>query len=167
MSTLRRWRTPVVITVVLVAAVAVEVASGLSGSEKRRAAVALPAQVLVGPPVTPATLRGKPAIVHFWASWCQPCVEEAPEFAALRRRLGGRARLVGVNWSDNLGDAREFITRHRWTFPVLVDADAAAGQHDGIQGLPATLILDEQGRIVKRLTGPQTADGLLAQLPAR
>jgi thiol-disulfide isomerase/thioredoxin len=141
-------------------------AEAVSGTNKHtsRAAPALPTEVLHGPPVSLTTLRGHPAIVHFWASWCGPCTKEAPELAQLGAQLDGKATLVGVDWSDSPAGARRFIRRHHWTFANLEDRDGASGNAYGISGLPTTLILDRQGRIRARLTGPQTARGLLRHL---
>src|SRR5947208_1642979 len=59
----------------------------------RRLAPPLPRQVLTPPPVTLASLRGKPALINFWASWCHPCQEEAPRLQRFAAGLGGRGRL--------------------------------------------------------------------------
>jgi cytochrome c biogenesis protein CcmG, thiol:disulfide interchange protein DsbE len=147
-----------------VALVVAEVLSGKSDTTSARAAPALPTEVLVPPRVALADLRGKPAIVHFWASWCGPCTKEAPELARLPSVLRGRATLVGVDWSDSRSGAAAFVRKHRWTFPVLVDDAGHAGTAWQIRGLPATFVLDARGRIVKRLAGPQTVKGLLADV---
>jgi len=163
----RRGRITVVVCIglALVAIAAIEVASGLSQEESAAAEVVLPSTVLVAPKATVASLRGKPAIVHFWASWCDPCIKEAREFPKLATQLGDRASLVGVDFSDDAAGAKAFVRKFGWTFPVLVDAAGTAGERDGVVGLPTTLILDSDGRIIKRLQGPQTAAGLLKQLP--
>jgi cytochrome c biogenesis protein CcmG/thiol:disulfide interchange protein DsbE len=155
----RRWW--VVLAVAFVAAfVAVEALSGTHAA-KARAAPALPAKVLEPPAVTIARLHGRPAIVHFWASWCGPCRDEAPELARLARELHGRATLVGVDYTDAAGSARAFIARHDWRFPILADPNGVTGDAYGLNGLPTTFLVDADGRIVERLTGPQTAAGLL------
>jgi len=158
-----RWR-GLILTVagLLVAAVLAVILGGNASSAKGGRAPALPTRVLVGPRVDLASLRGRPAIIHFWASWCPPCVKEAPQIAQLAGELHGRATLVGVDWSDNSGDAARFVRRHHWTFPVLVDASGEVGNAYGLTGLPTTFLLDRQGRIIRRLIGPQTAAGLLS-----
>ena len=133
-------------------------------STSRRAAPPLPRQALTPPAVTLASLRGKPALINFWASWCHPCQEEAPRLQRFAARLGGRGRLVGVDYSDALRDARVFIRRYRWTFPVLRDDSGTTGAAYDIPGLPTTVVLDPQGRIVKTLVGPQTQRTLEAAL---
>jgi thiol-disulfide isomerase/thioredoxin len=156
-----RRRLWVVVAVACVAAFAL--AEALSGTHDAaaRAAPPLPAKVLQPPAVTVARLHGRPAIVHFWASWCGPCQKEAPELARLAGELRGRASLVGVDYTDAAGSARAFIARHDWRFPILADPEGRVGDAYRLSGLPTTFLLDAHGRIVRRLTGPQTAAGLL------
>jgi thiol-disulfide isomerase/thioredoxin len=157
-----RSRVPLLIAAALVAAlVIVELATSSGGGSRsaRRAAPALPAEVLTPPRATLASLRGKPAIVNFWASWCGPCRKEAHELALLSRRLHGRATLVGVDWNDALPGARGFIRKNGWTFPNLRDADGTVGNDFRLSGLPNTFVLDSNGRIAKVLIGPQSVAG--------
>lgn len=160
-----RRRTPVVLGLLLVAVIAAGSVSHLSTATGDRRPLILPAGVLVPPRLTVQDLRGRPAIVHYWATWCEPCRQEAPEIARLARRLGRRARLVGVDWSDDRGRAVAFARRHGWSFPILADPRSTSGRRNGLVGLPMTLIVDADGRIVERLMGAQTAAGLLARLP--
>jgi len=149
-----------------VAALAAAVLITGTRSAVRRAAPPLPRQVLTPPAVTLASLRGKPALINFWASWCHPCQEEAPRLQRFAASLGGRGRLVGIDYGDNVGDARAFIRRYKWTFPVLRDGNDTTGAAYNIPGLPTTAVLDAQGRIVKTLIGPQTQRTLEAALKA-
>ena len=159
----RRWAWAAVVLACAAAFVAVEALSGTHDAAPR-SAPALPAKVLQPPAVTIAQLRGRPAIVHFWASWCGPCQKEAPELARLPGELRGRATLVGVDYTDAAGSAKAFIARHRWRFGILADPDGRVGDAYGLNGLPTTFIVDADGRIVQRLTGPQSAVGLLRAL---
>jgi thiol-disulfide isomerase/thioredoxin len=140
----------------------------LSGKSNRfgtgRAAPQLPTRVLVPPKVTLASLRGRPAAINFWASWCSPCHKEAPELEQVARQLGGRARLVGIDWTDGAGAARSYVQQYELTYPNLIDSSGATGSKFGLNGLPTTFILDPQGRITDVLRGPQTADSLLRAL---
>jgi cytochrome c biogenesis protein CcmG, thiol:disulfide interchange protein DsbE len=161
----RRRATPLLLLgAVIVAFVVAEALGGGAHQQARRPAPALPSAVLVPPRVTLAALRGRPVIVHFWASWCGPCTKEAPEIARLASELHDRAALVGVDWSDSHSNATAFVRKHRWSFPILEDHAGAVGNRYDLAGLPSTFVLDARGRIVKRLIGPQTAAGLLASV---
>lgn len=126
-------------------------------SEGDRAAPPLPSQVLRGPKVDLASLRGRPALINFWASWCAPCKQEAPELERLARGLHGEARLVGVDWNDTTANARAFIREHGLTYPNLRDGSSEVANDYGLTGLPTTFVLDSEGRIARTLRGPQTA----------
>jgi cytochrome c biogenesis protein CcmG, thiol:disulfide interchange protein DsbE len=135
------------------------VLSGSNGSG-RRPAPQLPAEVLVPPRQTLASLHGRPAAINFWASWCDPCRKESPELERLYRSLHGKANIVGVDYSDAADSARSFIREFHLTYPMLRDPDGRIGDRYGVTGLPTTAILDSQGQIVQLLRGPQTKDSV-------
>jgi thiol-disulfide isomerase/thioredoxin len=135
------------------------------GATAKRAAPPLPTQVLHAPTVSLASLRGHAVLVNFWASWCHPCQKEAPQLTRFAQQAKG-IRLIGVDTGDNAHDAARFISRYGWSFPVLRDADSTTGDRYGLPGLPTTFALDAQGRIVRTLTGPQTAKTLAAAYAA-
>jgi cytochrome c biogenesis protein CcmG, thiol:disulfide interchange protein DsbE len=136
-----------------------------SGSSKQgRKAPALPREHLAGPAVTLPSLlasaHGRPALVVFWASWCEPCIREAPAFERLAQSPEGKGRMVGVDWSDARSGATAFIRRFGWTFPILRDDSGLVGNSYEIANLPTTFVLDGKGRIVRTLRGPQTEASL-------
>jgi peroxiredoxin len=133
-----------------------ELASGDGSTETGRAAPPLPAKALHPPAVDLAALRGQPALVDFFASWCAPCAEEAPTLRKLSASLAGRATVVAVDWDDAGGAARAFVRKHGWDFPVLADTSGAAGEKYGLVGLPTSFVLDPRGRIVATFRGPQS-----------
>ncbi len=161
----RRRRGLLAIAALVVAFVVAELLSG-GGDNANRPAPRLPSAVLVAPGVTVADLRGHPAAINFWASWCEPCRHEAPELERLARSLHGQAHLVGVDWSDGLSSARSFVREYGWSFPVLRDSSGTVGERYGVAGLPMTFILDPHGRIVRTLRGPQTEASLRSALRA-
>jgi thiol-disulfide isomerase/thioredoxin len=112
------------------------------------------------------SLRGKPAAINFWASWCEPCRKETPELERLSRSLNGTDHLVGVDYSDDRGSAQAFIREFRVTYPVLRDPDGVIGDRYGVTGLPTTVILSSRGRIVQLLRGPQTEQSVRLALNA-
>lgn len=159
-------RAPRLIALALVAIVAF-VVFGLSSSHSTatgRKAPALPKEHLAGPQVTLASLlasaHGRASLVVFWASWCGPCVHEAPAIERFSQSAAGRGRVVGVDWSDSLSGARGFIKDHSWTFPNVRDAEGIVGNDYRMTGLPTTFVLDPSGRIRAALRGPQDASTL-------
>jgi thiol-disulfide isomerase/thioredoxin len=145
--------------------IGIEILSGSSSpAGSGRSAPRLPTGVLVPPGVDLASLRGKPAAINFWASWCHPCHQEAPALERVAHSLHGRARIVGVDWNDGLSAARSYVSQYELTFPNLVDPDGVAGNAYGLNGLPTTFILDSQGKITNVLRGPQSAGAVLRAL---
>jgi len=151
-----RGRWVAVAGLVVVALVVAELASGGGSEGTGRTAPPLPAKALRPPAVDLAALRGKPALVDFFASWCAPCAEEAPNLRKLSAALGDRATVVAVDWDDAAGPARAFVRKYGWTFPVLTDTSGTAGESYGLVGLPTSFVLDPQGRIVATFRGPQS-----------
>ena len=143
-------------TLVVAVIVVAEVASGGGTNSDGRQAPPLPAKALRPPAVDLADLRGKPALVDFFASWCGPCAEEAPTLRKLSQNLGDQATIVAVDWDDAGGAARAFVRKHGWSFPVLADTSGTAGEKYGLVGLPTSFVLDPQGKIVATFRGPQS-----------
>ena len=148
--------------VAIVGAFVIAEAATSGGGGGARRAPALPADALTSPPVTLAALRGRPAVVNFWASWCHPCEREAPELQKFANSPVAGARLVGVDFTDERGAALSFIRQHRWSFPILTDRNGTVGRDYGVAGLPTTFVLDSRGYIVRTLRGPQTIKTLEA-----
>jgi cytochrome c biogenesis protein CcmG/thiol:disulfide interchange protein DsbE len=154
----RRLALPTLVLLLVAGLIAFEVAqSGPTGEKKP--APPLPPTVLRPPRVTLAGLRGSPALVNFWASWCDPCRHEAPELERFYRSSRG-AQLVAVDYTDQPDAGHSFLREYGWSFPVLSDPSGVYGTRYGFSGLPATVVLDSRGRIVETLQGPQTETSL-------
>jgi cytochrome c biogenesis protein CcmG/thiol:disulfide interchange protein DsbE len=157
---LRRALLPALIVLVVIAVFVVEILTASSNGNEGEPAPPLPAAVLQAPKVTLADLRGGPALINFWASWCDPCREEAAQLERLSGSLPKGAHLVGVDYTDQEGPARAFLETYGWTFPVLSDPDGIFGARYHFTGLPSTVVVDAKGRIVQTLRGPQTVGDL-------
>ena len=146
---------------------------GACGPAARNAATAplLPTRVAALPHFDPATydrllaqLRGTPAVVNIWASWCGPCKDEAPALAAAARSFGDRVQFLGVDIQDGRSGAQDFIDRYGWTYPSVADPDGAIRDDLGFAGVPETLFYDADGRVAARSTGPVTTSMLRARI---
>ena len=105
-------------------------------------------------------------LVLFWASWCGPCVREAPAIERFSQSSKGSGRIVGVNWSDELSNAQSFVKRYGWSFPNQRDGDGTVGNNYHLTGLPTTFVVDSTGHITATLRGPQTEAALKGALEA-
>jgi cytochrome c biogenesis protein CcmG/thiol:disulfide interchange protein DsbE len=137
-------------------------------------APALPSEHLAGPAITLpgliASAHGRPSLVVFWASWCGPCLREAPAIERFSRSPAGSGRVAGVDWSDARPGAVAFIRRYGWSFPNVRDSEGTVGNDYHLTGLPTTFVLDGRGRIRSTLRGPQNEASLghaLAGVEAR
>jgi cytochrome c biogenesis protein CcmG/thiol:disulfide interchange protein DsbE len=96
------------------------------------------------------SLRGKVVYLNFFATWCPPCNEEAPEIERLQRQYGGAGlQVVGVDVLENGRKAEEFRRSHALTYPTVVDDGRLRDQY-AVNGLPVHVFIDRQG-IVRRI----------------
>ncbi len=92
--------------------------------------------------------RGKVVVLNFWATWCEPCRDEMPSLNKLKHSFDGKPVVVlGVNVGEGEGRIKAFLDKVPVEFPVLLDRDAAASRVWKVRMLPATFILDREGRI--------------------
>jgi cytochrome c biogenesis protein CcmG/thiol:disulfide interchange protein DsbE len=102
-----------------------------------------------------AALRGRPAVVNFWASWCPPCKEEAPSLNRLAQQWGARGvRFVGIDFNDASDSARSFARRNDVPYTLLRDTDSRTKDRYGVTGPPETFVLDRSGHAVAHFAGP-------------
>lgn len=106
----------------------------------------------------PADVLGRPTLINVWASWCGPCVVEMPELARFAGQQGASGmQVVGIAL-DEADAVRDFLERVPVGYPIALDSPGRsdAGVRLGnVRGvLPYTVLLDAQGRVVKRKVGP-------------
>ena len=96
-----------------------------------------------------AGLRGKVIVLNVFASWCQPCVAEAPILEQEQRELiKHNATVLGVTYLDNSSDSEQFVHQHGITYPVVRDVNGNFVKGFGTTGVPETFVINRQGRIV-------------------
>jgi cytochrome c biogenesis protein CcmG, thiol:disulfide interchange protein DsbE len=111
--------------------------------------------------------RGKIVIVHFWATWCPPCVEEIPTLAYLNQELaGGDFAMLAISVDEGGAKAvGSFLKQKGLNVPVLLDPDRATSARYGTFKFPETYILDREGIVRYKIIGPSNwRDPLAAKL---
>ncbi len=117
-----------------------------------------------------ADFRGKPTVAAFFASWCEVCEEEVPEFLAVSRQVVDEVHFVGINTQDRgagLGDAEKWGIAGEWPLAVDIGGGNGSGLSTGtfgMRGSPMTAFYDAEGTLVHvqrgGLTGAQLVDAL-------
>jgi thiol-disulfide isomerase/thioredoxin len=101
--------------------------------------------------------RGSVVLMNFWATWCPPCKEEMPALEQLARQDGRRGLVVlGIDQGESAEAARGFVRAHGITFPILLDPDQKYASSYVSIGLPTSVIVGRDGRVVRGIDGAQT-----------
>jgi cytochrome c biogenesis protein CcmG/thiol:disulfide interchange protein DsbE len=131
-----------------------------------------------GKPATLATLRGKIVVLNFWASWCPPCLEETPSLNRLQSEIAPLGGVVlGVSVDDEQAAYDKFLRDQHVIFPTYRDPSAVPRDQEpgaantinakyGTFVFPETYIIGRDGRMLRKIIGPQNwdSDDLLGYL---
>ncbi|HZQ02777.1 MAG TPA: TlpA disulfide reductase family protein [Gaiellaceae bacterium] len=112
---------------------------------------------LVTSKVALRSLRGRPVVLNFWASWCIPCAHEAPRLVESAKAHEGRVLFLGVDVKDFSSDARKFLRRFHVDYVSVRDGGSSVYDAYGLTGLPESYFLDARGRIVAHKIGEISA----------
>ncbi len=113
-----------------------------------------------------ADLRGKPVYLNFFASWCPPCNEEAPDVNAVQRQFKGDGlQVVGVDILEDKKKAQLFVDQHHLIYPAVVDAGALRDAYN-INGMPVHVFIDRSGIVKKIEIGELSKAQMIADVKA-
>jgi cytochrome c biogenesis protein CcmG/thiol:disulfide interchange protein DsbE len=119
------------------------------------------------PAIHLASLKGKPVMLNFWASWCDVCKAEAPLLQNTWQRFQSQGVVfVGIDIQDTRSDALNFLQTYGITYPNVVDPSGSVTINYGVTGVPETFFLNRQGVIVKKVIGELTEQTLENNLQA-
>jgi cytochrome c biogenesis protein CcmG, thiol:disulfide interchange protein DsbE len=151
-----------VIALFAAAIIAVSLATSGTGtppppSYPAAAGFTLPALGQDGQQVSLSQYRGKPVIVNFWASWCEPCQKETPLLASWYKQQHGHVVLLGLDENDTTANALKFARAKGVSYPIGFDPQVNVALAYNVDGLPQTFFLNAQHRIVDHVLGAVTA----------
>lgn len=101
--------------------------------------------------------QGQIVVVNFWATWCGPCKEELPRLGEIAQQYAAQNVafiLISIDEQKKLASVRDYIEQRKVTLPVWIGASIdILEQFSGTNIVPATLIVDEKGEIVRSING--------------
>jgi len=101
--------------------------------------------------------KGKVIFLNFWATWCGPCKEEMPGLEVLYQKFKDKKFIllaISVDY-EGLQPVQEFINKHHYTFPVLLDPKCEILDLFEVKGIPTTFLIDKKGKMVGKAIGPR------------
>ena len=159
------WGLPGVLLVLLVLALGFGLdPHAVPSTRQGLPAPAFDLEALDGNRITLGQLRGRPAVINFWATWCYPCQAEAPVLLQAARRLQDRVQFLGVIYQDEVQSVRRALGPGPAAYPQLIDAGSRMAIDYGVAGVPETFFVSAQGVVTYKHAGVLSDDLLERQL---
>src|SRR6266568_4041450 len=114
-----------------------------------------------------SNFKGKPVVLNFWASWCDPCKEEAPLLESAWKQAKAQGKdvvFLGIDFQDSNNNGLRFLQLYSVTYPIVLDADGSAAMKYGVTSLPQTIFINRNGTVMSRVPREITAQALSSNL---
>jgi cytochrome c biogenesis protein CcmG, thiol:disulfide interchange protein DsbE len=98
--------------------------------------------------------RGKPVVLNFWASWCQPCIEEMPSLIRMQKQMAPGVVVLAVDIRDSEDAYHKFLVQYHIELLTVRDAKDKSADLYNTTGQPETFIIDSKGILRRKLVGP-------------
>ncbi|MDP9173802.1 MAG: redoxin family protein [Planctomycetota bacterium] len=139
-------------------------AQEMKGSGDNSALVGKPApsfalEDLNGKKVSSADLKGQVYVLDFWATWCGPCVMSLPGLDTLyKSHKDAGLKVFALNQQEDKEVVQKFEDEKKFSLTILLDADAKVGEAFGVLGIPQTVVVGKDGRVLKVFIGAMNED---------
>ena len=121
-------------------------------------------ETLEGERVRLSDYRGKPVVINFWSTWCEPCKAEHDVLQRGAATYDSSVQFLGVIYQDSADAARAYLKPRLNGFPQLVDANTRVAMDYGVSGVPESFFIDAQGRIRHKEAGVVSPKLLISKL---
>ncbi len=114
-----------------------------------------------------SNFKGKPVVLNFWASWCEPCKEEAPLLESTWKRLQAQGKdvvFLGIDYQEASNDGLSFLQLYSITYPAVLDASGSVAIKYSVTALPQTIFINRNGTVMSRVPKELTAQALSSNL---
>ncbi|MDR1955924.1 MAG: TlpA family protein disulfide reductase [Treponema sp.] len=119
-----------------------------------------------GKPMKLSSYRGKPVALHFWTTWCGPCIRELPLISALTQAKAQELTVLAVNCAETEQTVASFLGRNSITLNVVMDQDSRISRLYAIDAIPQTYLIDAEGIIRSIRVGAYTRGELNRDISA-
>lgn len=130
------------------------------GKTEAQTAPDFQAELTSGETVSLSDYKGKKVLLNFWATWCSPCVGEMPALQKLSEEYPQELVVLAVNCGEDEATVKKFLEKNDYTFPIALDEEnEIQSLYPGVlEGIPYTVILDEDGKVTEESLGASSAD---------
>ena len=121
-----------------------------------------------GAKITLASKKGKVLILNFWATWCPPCRRELPAFNKLADEYKDKVEFMMIGLTDGARETvdkvKKFVADNKYTFPLYFDTEKQASSAFGIRGIPVTVAIGANGKVLSKKVGAMNEDELSSMI---
>ncbi len=122
---------------------------------------------LEGKEVSFADFKGKVVVVDFWATWCPPCRAEIPGYVDMVRKYGDQLVIVGVSLDKAAPKVvQDFAKKFQINYPIVMGDNAIQTAFGGIEAIPTTFLIDQEGRIRDKKVGAEESESYEKKIAA-
>lgn len=119
-----------------------------------------------GVEVSLSDFRGKPVVLHFWGTWCPPCVREMPHINKFAKESGKDYPILAVAVNDSVKAVNSYFKKNKFSVKSGVDVKDVIASLYGVRSVPRSILIDDKGVILK-IIGGAMSEKMFQELPAQ